>query len=119
MRDIFEWIREHILVIIIATILAIIMIFLIGLIALVIIASVKNENNRISEGTVIDKRHDSACTTITYINVGGGLIPQNIHHPESYNLKIQGEKNEEIVTYWFECTAEEYQQYKIGDYYRK
>lgn len=113
--EILEWIGEHITEIIIA----IVMIIVTGVTALVIIASVANENNRISEGIVIDKNYRNAYTTVEYTKVGDTTIPQNVYHPESYKLEIQGEKNEEIVEYWFECTAEEYQQYKIGDYYRK
>lgn len=62
---------------------------------------------------------NDAYTTVIYNKVGDTQIPQNVYHPESYQLKIQGEKDEEIVVYWFECTAEEYQQYSIGDYYKK
>lgn len=112
---ILEWISEHVIEII----KAIVMSFVIGLMTLAIIASVENENNRISEGIVIDKYYSIAYTTVVYTEIGDTKIPQTVHHPESYKLEIQGEKNEEIVEYWFECTAEEYQQYKIGDYYRK
>lgn len=112
---ILEWLKEHVMEIIIA----IFMIFVAGLMALAIIASVENEINRISEGVVIDKNYSNAYTTVVYTEVGDTKIPHNVYHPESYKLKIQGEKDGEIVTYWFECTAEEYQQYKIGDYYMK
>ncbi len=112
---VLEWIGEHVREIIIA----IIIIIITGLMTLTIIASVMNENNRISEGTVIDKHYSNAYTTVVYTKAGDTKIPQEVYHPESYNLEIQGEKNEEIVTYWFECTAEEYQQYSIGDHYKK
>lgn len=112
---VLEWISEHAVKIIIA----IVMMIVTGVIALVIIASVENESNRINERTVIDKHYSNAYTTVNYTKVGDTTIPQNVYHPESYKLEIQGEKDGEIVTYWFECTAEEYQQYKIGDYYRK
>ena len=112
---VLEWIGDHVREII----TAIIIIIFTGLMALTIIASVMNENNRMSEGTVIDKHYSNAYTTVEYTKAGDTTILQNVYHPESYKLEIQGEKDEEIVTYWFECTAEEYQQYKIGDYYRK
>lgn len=112
---VLEWISEHAVKIIIA----IVMMIVTGVIAIAIIALVENENNRISEGVVIDKHYSNAYTTVEYIKVGDTTIPQNVYHPESYKLEIQGEKDGEIVTYWFECTAEEYQQYKIGDYCRK
>lgn len=113
--EILEWIGERVM----AIIIAVFMILVVGAIALSIKASVENENNRISEGTVIDKGYSNAYTTVVYTEVGDTKIPHNVYHPESYQLEIQGEKDEKIVTYWFECTAEEYQQYKIGDYYRK
>ena len=80
---VLEWISEYVMEIIIA-------IVMIGVIALAIIASVENENNRISEGTVIDKHYSNAYTTVVYTEVGDTKIPQEV-----------------------------YQRYSIGDYYRK
>ncbi len=68
---------------------------------------------------MIDKDYSSAYTTVEYIKNDGALIPKTVYHPEKYLMQIRGKKDDEIVDYWFECTAEEYQQYKIGDYYRK
>lgn len=99
---------------------------IIGILAILVVAIIllivgvaKNENNRIAEGVVVDKNFSNAYTTVTYIDAGYTKIPQQVYHPATYSIKIQGKKDDETVEYWFECTAEEYQQYKIGDYYKK
>lgn len=112
---VIEWIGKYVSEIVIG----IIVIIFTASMALVFMTYFRNENNKISEGVVIDKNYKAPYTTTIYIEVGDTRIPQSTYHPESYSLEIQGEKNEESVTYWFECTAEEYRQYSIGDYYRK
>lgn len=82
-------------------------------------ALAENESNRISEGTVVDKYYKNAYTSIICRNINDVMMPQPIYHPETYQLQIEGEKDGEMVTYWFECTADEYHQYNIGDYYGK
>lgn len=77
------------------------------------------KDDRISEGTVIFKFNREAFTTVEYGHYGKNNIPKSVYYPASYRLRLQGQKNGEIVDNWVECTAEEYQQYKIGDYYKK
>lgn len=104
---------------IIICLLAIIVTVVIAAIYYGVTGTVENEKNRINEGTVIDKKYHAPFTIPSYIYINETMIPQNVYYPESYKLKIQREKSEETVEYWFECTSEEYQQYKIGDYYKK
>lgn len=77
------------------------------------------QKNAISEGTIVDKDYQSAYSYITYIHSGETMIPQTNYSPESYTFKIKGNKNGEIVEYRFEVTKEEYNQYKVGDCYKK
>lgn len=81
----------------------------------VVIGAVNNEQNRITEGIVVDKDYTAAYTTFTMVNKI--MIPH--YHSESYQLCISGEKDGEIVEYWFGCTADEYNSYNVGDYYQK
>lgn len=115
MAKIMLYIKDHIIEIIVTSCI----IFLFILMAILIGAGIKNESNRIAEGEVIDKDYTAAYVTHRYSKVGDRNILYSDYHPESYRLKIKGRKGDEIVEYWFECTAEEYQQHKIGDYYRK
>lgn len=112
---IIEWIKEHIIEII----GGIIIIFCSVVIIAGFFALAENESNRISEGIVIDKDYNSAYTQIIHRTVNDITVPYTIYHPESYQLQIQGEKDGEIVSYWFDCTVEEYHEYNIGDYYKK
>lgn len=113
-----EFIKEHICKIITAIIIVICVIAVILVIA-VINFGIKNAKNAISEGTIVDKDYQSAYFYTTYINSGETMIPQTNYSPESYTFKIKGNKNGEIVECQFEVTKEEYNQYKVGDYYKK
>ena len=112
---ILNWCKEHIVEIVTDVILFICIIVIIA----AFIAAIKNQSNRISEGTVIDKNYTQGYTETVYRQIGNNNIPQSVYHPESYSLEIQGVKDGETVTYWFHCTAEEYERYSIGDYYKK
>lgn len=79
----------------------------------VIWMSVENADNKITEGVVVDKDYIRAYTT--YIKSGKTSIP--VFHPESFKLCISGEKDGEIVEYWFTCPEHEYEAYNVGDYY--
>lgn len=75
------------------------------------------------EGTIIDKRYYQAYTTTEYTtsNINNSIIriPQQIHHPETYNIKIQKQDGTKLKECWIQITALEYEKYKVGDYYGK
>lgn len=75
------------------------------------------------EGTIIDKSYHQAYTTTEYttsnINNSTIRIPQQIYHPETYNIKIQKQDGAKLKECWIQITALEYEKYKIGDYYEK
>lgn len=76
---------------------------------------IRNEGNRITEGTVVDKDFSPGYTYAGSDKTG--FYARSIE--PSYMLKIHGEKDGETVEYWFECTAEEYASYSIGDYFKR
>ena len=98
---------------------------IIGIVALALLiygcveGIISNEKNRISEGTVIDKKYSPSYSYVTYTLVGNNRIPEVHYVPESYRMEIRGQKDEVTVDYWFSCTELEYETYHIGDYYRK
>ena len=73
------------------------------------------------EGEVIDKEYHRAYTTTSYETVTTGntsiSIPVQKYYPESYQVKIQKEVDEELKQRWIEVTAQEYENIKIGDWY--
>ena len=106
-------IREKIL----AAFTALIIIAAFGLCGVAIWYVADNESNRISEGIVIDKDYNSAYTTYNHIKSGNSYINVPQFHPETYRIRLEGEKDGETVTYWREATEHEYRIYNIGDYY--
>lgn len=80
---------------------------------------IKNADNKITEGIVVDKTYRSAYTTHRTQMVNKGVIEIPEYHPETYQMCIEGKKNGETVKYWFSCPAEEWNAYKIGDYYKR
>jgi hypothetical protein len=83
----------------------------IGLIAVfIVVGVVKNENNHISTGTVVNKDYQAPCS---YGNTKDGFR----YDPARYSLTIAGEKNGEYVEYTFDCPEAEYMMYNIGDKY--
>lgn len=113
--DVWDWFIDNLGVIIAVIGIAVTL----GIIGVFAAATISNEKNWISAGTVIDKDYNSAYTSVYYTKSGNTNIPHFIHRNESYKLKIKGEKDGKVVEYWFECTEEEYQNYNIGDYYSK
>lgn len=88
-----------------------------GGILLILCCGLLSESNRISEGVVVDKSYSPAySTTYTFYQEGRvHMIPQ--YHASSYRIKLEGEKDGEVVTYWRNVTEQEYHQMEIGDYY--
>ncbi|MCM1328830.1 MAG: hypothetical protein NC253_05250 [Ruminococcus sp.] len=90
-----------------------------AVIAFGLYANIQNASNKIDEGVIIDKNYSAAYVTYNTVNTGKStsLIPVN--HPETYSLTIKGEKDGETVEYLFYVPATEYNNYNIGDYYKK
>lgn len=84
-----------------------------------VVQVIKNANNRITEGIVVDKRYQPAYTTHRTQTVNKEVIEIPEYHPEIYQMCIEGQKNSETVQYWFSCPSEEWNSYKIGDYYKR
>lgn len=112
MLDRYDWIEKGLYIF-----LALFFVAVFAVIGTAVAFSVANESNRISEGVAIDKDYRAAHTTHNYIKSGEALIPVPQNHPETYHIKLQGEKDGEAVAYWREVTAQEYRTYDIGDYY--
>lgn len=81
-----------------ATVIATIIVLI--LIVSVIICDIVNFSNEIDCGTVIDKH-----------------IFSRRYRGTMYRLTIEGEKNGRTVQYTFAVTEQEYDRYRIGDYY--
>lgn len=73
------------------------------------------------EGLIIDKQYNPEYTTYTYTtsHIGSTIIqtPIPIKHNATYNIKIQKTENEITKECWITITENEYNNYKIGDYY--
>ena len=100
--------------IIIVTVIAIVSYCCIAGIATII----DNEKNRITEGIIIDKSYSAPYSTISYVRSGKVMVPVTNYHPARYSFQLRGEKNEQVVTYWCEVSKEDYDEYRIGSYYR-
>lgn len=98
-------------------VIAAILVFAVVLIALgsIIYTAVKNEENRITEGIIIDKEISMGGTSARMSKNGGRVYS----YPTTYYFKLQGQKDEGTVEYWMIVTAEEYDTFKTGEYYRK
>ena len=83
----------------------------IALLIICIAIPIINYHNKIDSGIVVDKHHTKAHTTPTRFGM--------VHHSESYELTIKGEKNGKTVEYTFGCSEDEYDSYDIGDKYPK
>lgn len=92
-------------------------VFVFGLLGIGIASAVENENNRITEGVVIDKEYDSPYTTYNNIKSGNTTIRVPQYHSETFSILLEGTKGGKTVTYWKEVTGQEYADYNIGDYY--
>ncbi len=66
---------------------------------------IANEMNSITSGIIVAKDYNPV--TIRMYRLG----------PPQYQFCIEGEKDGEIVKYWFDVTPEEYGKYNVGDPY--
>ena len=90
-----------------------------GLLVLTLVVSVSNEMNRIDAGIIVDKTYTPAHN-VTHIQRSGNVsIPITRHADASYTFTIEREKDGKTVQYCFAVTEEEYNSYKIGDYYKR
>lgn len=101
-------------VIVIITIIAI----LATIIVVGMIPGILNEKNRITEGIIVDKSYTAESVTTDYRNVGDTLIPFTHREPAHYHFQLEGEKDEIKVKYWLEVSENDYNAYRIGDYYK-
>lgn len=91
-------------------------IFIITIISVLIACvwcAIDNENNRISEGTVVDRHYTAGYTTVGTKDMPPRYVPPHC------TLTISGEKNGEYVEYTFDVPEVEYAMYHIGDHYPK
>lgn len=93
----------------------IIILLAVALILICVFAVISNENNRISEGTIVDKEIQAGYSD-AYIYNGTGSYNAI---PTRYLFLLEGEKNGRTARYWTDVTAEEYSKFRIGEYYRK
>lgn len=85
--------------------------FVIILIIVIIVSGIANESNRISSGVIIAKNFYPA----EFHKSGDSLYS----YPERFLFTIRGEKGVEEVSYTFEVTEDEYNRYRIGDFYER
>ena len=109
-----DWCEIGYAVVIIAIVITILFVVIAG-----IAASIENEKNKITEGIIIDKSFSAAYTTYTSTRIGETTVMQPHYHPARYSFQLQGEKNEKTVTYWLEVSKEDYNEYRIGNYYKQ
>lgn len=81
-----------------------VVIFLIGA---VIVGLVLNETNRLSERCIVDKQYNPA------------RFIDGSYYPSTYRFTIAEEKNGKSVRYSFSVTKDDYEKYKIGDWYKR
>ena len=100
--------------------------YLVSMIAVVVIAvsfaivcTFEGYGQRI--GKVVDKKYESESTYYThstqYVGSSSISVPEYHYSPEKFKLKLQKEEDEKIKEIWIEVPREEYENFKIGDYY--
>lgn len=65
------------------------------------------EASGVTEGIITDKAYHAV------------ISPQPIYSPEKYMLQVKCFQDGEEVKHWISCTEDEWQNCRIGDYYRK
>lgn len=86
---------------------------IVAVLGVIVFACLKNESNRISEGTIVHKEYTNAWTSY-----GSENSPPR-YHPAECSLTISGEKNGKYVEYTFDVPESEYVMYNVGDHYPK
>lgn len=85
----------------------IVVIAIIGVLCLTLTIVIKNECNKISQGTVVSKDYAPARAS------------SKSYTSESFAITIEGEKDGKIVEYTFDVPESEYVMYNVGDWYPK
>ncbi len=99
---------------------AIIFIVALGVIAAIFGLEIANARNRISSGIIVDKEYDPGFSrSSAQMNSEGMGYYDRYSRPPQYQFCIEGEKDGEIVRYWFDVTPEEYGKYNVGDPYSR
>lgn len=80
---------------------------------LLLVGLLVNVANKINSGVVVDKKYSSGGSYANITKDGGYYYSSN----PTYELCIEGEKEGEVVRYWFEVSPVEYDKYIIGDMY--
>ena len=80
---------------------------IIGVLYLIVATSIRNESNKISQGTVVSKDYTPARAS------------SGRYTAESFTITIEGEKDGKIVEYTFAVPESEYVMYNVGDWYPK
>lgn len=83
----------------------IVVLVIIGVLCLICYSAIKNESNKISQGTVVSKSMSSP-------NPNPCIKP-------SFTITIEGEKDGKSVEYTFNVPESEYVMYNVGDWYPK
>lgn len=81
----------------------------------IIAMGISNESQKIDEGVIIDKQYHPGYIHSSHSS--NQTVVQSV--PPRYVFTIEGEKNGEIVQYYFEVTPEEYNKYQLGDWYER
>ena len=89
-----------------------VVVFLIGA---VIFGEILNASNEIECGVIVDTNYNSGYTYFRSSKNGGYMKS----YPDTYTFTIEGEKDGKTVRYSFEVTEQEYNSYKIGDWYER
>ena len=105
-----KWLKDNIVEVILGLVLGSVVATMLGVVTAAVIS---NENNKISEGIVVDRHYTAGYTTI------GTNNSQPVYHSSRCTLTISGTKNGEEVEYTFEVPESEYVLYNIGDHYPK
>lgn len=85
----------------------IVVLVIVGVLCTIVTLAIKNESNKISQGTVVSKDYTPARVTSKY------------YIPASFAITIEGEKDGKIVEYTFDVPESEYAMYNVGDWYPK
>lgn len=80
---------------------------IIGVLGVIVTLAIKNESNKISQGTVVSKDYTPA------------RVSSKSYTAETFTITIEGEKDGKIVEYTFNVPESEYMIYEVGDWYPK
>lgn len=86
------------------------------LIGAVIAGMVINEANRLSEGIIVDNLSEGIIVDKRF---SPARFIDGSYYPSTYRFTIAGEKGDKSVRYSFSVTKDEYDRYKIGDWYKR